>query len=161
MFQAAVDLGISVLFSSNRVCMCCGNSADPYSSLTPFKAFFLESGCRWKISQTYRRKSFCPSELCMGVAFGSKTWHYFLFSQTIQMEHVSEWKILLNKKKHPRKHSVKGLESYYLHYIRIFFLLTLNSTQDNFISRILVVEPTTIILNNVSRGKWHTLFPWD
>ena len=90
MFQATADLGISVLFSSNEMCMCCGNSTDPYTSFTTFKVFFLESGCGWKISQTYRRKSFCPSELYMGLAFGGKTLHYFIFfPDYIQMENVS------------------------------------------------------------------------
>lgn len=79
MFQATFDLGISVFFSSDRMCMCNGDFAGPYTSLTPFKAFFLESAYGWKDSQTLRRKSFCLSELCLGLVFLGKTLHYFVW----------------------------------------------------------------------------------
>lgn len=70
MFQATVDLGISVLFSSNRLWTCCGDSAGPWASLTPFRVSFLENASGWKSSQALRRKRFSLSELCVGLVFG-------------------------------------------------------------------------------------------
>lgn len=154
MSQATVGLGISVFFSSNRMCTCCGHPEGPYTSLTPFKVF-LQRACGWKNSRTRRRKSFSQSELCIILVFWVK---YCIIFFSPRLHTDGFWVTSESRETSQKTWGVKSLESYYLCCIRILsFPLTLTGTQDNFGDKILIVEPEKYKAKWQEWGKGNTL----
>lgn len=124
MFRATVDLGIPVLFSSNRMC-------------TRYKVLQVPvpCSCLWKpssgrgaygreTSQTLRRKSFRPSDLCTGVAWGAKHCSILFFprrhtdGKCVWVKDTSG----RGETNIPVKESIKALGSYSLYRSRTLFI---------------------------------------
>lgn len=72
MFQATVDVGISALYSNNRMCTWYKVLQVPIPRSCLLKPSSWKVVCGSQTSQTLRRKSFRPPELCMGLEFGVK-----------------------------------------------------------------------------------------
>lgn len=72
MFQATVDVGISALYSRNRMCTWYKVPQVPIPRSCLLKPSSWKVACGRQTSQTLRRKSFSPPELCMALEFGVK-----------------------------------------------------------------------------------------
>lgn len=90
MFQATVDVGISALYSSNRMCTWYKVRQVPIPHSCLLKPSSRKVAYGRKTSQTLRRKSFRAPELGMGLEFGVKR-YIILFVPRLHADGKCVW----------------------------------------------------------------------